>query len=100
VTFDDHRSKRKPMLFRALASAAKNELLLILVSRYEADPVGLSDAALSRFLGDTLPSAGYTGRLSPRFFRRVLKQCHASERGPKAAGNDPRDPSADDRSLP
>jgi hypothetical protein len=84
------------MSFRALESSAKTEVLLFLLSRYEVEPVALSDAALSRFIDQTLQGTNFEIRLSPRLFRRVLKQWSASERGPKAAGNDPRVPPADD----
>jgi hypothetical protein len=96
VTFDHHQSKGKPMSFRALGSASKTELLLFLVSRYEANPVARSTVALSNFIDAELRGAGFDVRISPRLFLRVLKQWSASERGPKAAGNDPRVPPADD----
>jgi hypothetical protein len=78
--------KGKPMSLRGLGSSSKTELLLFLVSRYDADPVARSDASLSRFIDEAIEGGGFNVRLSPRLFHRVLQQLSASEQGAESGG--------------
>ncbi|GAA0004740.1 hypothetical protein [Bradyrhizobium diazoefficiens] len=84
------------MLFRSLDNSSKTELLTFLVSRYDANPVALSDVAISRFIDANLRASGFDVRVSPSMFRRVLKLWNSPEGSPMATDNDPRFPPVDD----
>ncbi|TCU63751.1 hypothetical protein EDE08_11896 [Bradyrhizobium sp. R2.2-H] len=85
------------MSFRALERLSKAELLSFLVSRYDADPVARSNAALSRFIDEILEGADLDWRPSPRRLCRALQRRGDPKRNMTLVlGNDSRVPPADD----
>lgn len=89
-------SKGKQLPLRGRLSLSKTEVLILLVSRLEADPIARSHKVLSKFIDEALQGTGYDWKPSPAALLRELQRWSASERGANAAGNDSRVPPVED----
>ncbi|MEY9123789.1 hypothetical protein ABIA03_004290 [Bradyrhizobium yuanmingense] len=89
------------MSFRPRRTAVETEVMLRLVLLFQANPVALSDPALSKLIDEALRGEDHDWRPSPRALRRELQRRSASELDLKAVDNGPRVlPTDDSEALP